>query len=105
MHTLLGMPMYGQSFTLEKIDANGLNERATGPGTAGQYTRAAGFLSFYEICEKVNQGGWTVVRDAEGRMGPYAYKDRQWVSYDDVDDIRRKTEFVKSMGLGGAMIW
>lgn len=100
-----GMPMYGQSFTLEKIDANGLNEKATGPGTAGQYTRAAGFLAFYEICEKVNQGGWTVVRDPEGRMGPYAYKDRQWVSYDDVEDIRRKTEFVKKMGLGGAMIW
>jgi chitinase len=36
------------------------------------------------------QGGWTVVKDPEGRMGPYAYKDRQWVGYDDVDTIRRK---------------
>jgi chitinase len=31
-----------------------------------------------------------VVKDPEGRMGPYAYKDRQWVSYDDVETIRRK---------------
>ncbi len=31
-----------------------------------------------------------MVKDPEGRMGPYAYKDRQWVSYDDVETIRRK---------------
>ena len=58
-----------------------------------------------EICDRINRGGWTVVRDPEGRIGPYAYNDRQWVSYDDVEDIRRKTKFVTEMGLGGAMIW
>ncbi len=31
-----------------------------------------------------------MVKDPEGRMGPYAYKERQWVSYDDVETIRRK---------------
>lgn len=38
-------------------------------------------------------------------MGPYAYRDRQWVSYDDVSMVRKKVELVKSMKLGGAMIW
>jgi chitinase len=102
---VMGMPMYGQSFTLADAKENGLNAKAPGPGQAGKYTRAAGFLAYYEICEKINSGGWTVVRDPQGRMGPYAYNGNQWVSYDDVEDIRRKTQYVKKMGLAGAMIW
>lgn len=38
-------------------------------------------------------------------MGPYAYSGDQWVSFDDIDTIQQKTEFLKSMGLGGAMVW
>ena len=42
---------------------------------------------------------------SEGRMGPYAYKDNQWVGFDDIDTIRRKSEYIRSMGLGGGMVW
>lgn len=49
-----------------------------------------GFLAYYEICSKIKNEGWTVVRDPEGRMGPYAYKDRQWASFDDVEMIKYK---------------
>lgn len=38
-------------------------------------------------------------------MGPYAYKGNQWTSYDDVAVIKRKSELVRDMKLGGAMIW
>lgn len=38
-------------------------------------------------------------------MGPYAYQKDQWVSFDDTLMIRHKSEFVKAMNLGGAMIW
>ena len=38
-------------------------------------------------------------------MGPYAFKGTQWVSFDDVAMIKHKSEYVKKMGLGGAMIW
>ena len=38
-------------------------------------------------------------------MGPYAYKGNQWVGFDDIDTIRYKSNYVKEMGLGGAMIW
>ena len=103
---VMGMSMYGQSFTLE-ISANknapGLNTKAPAGGQAGfvyaliimltyrfnnlfifsEFTRSAGFLAFYEICHKVNTGGWTVVKDPTGAIGSYAYKDRQWVSYDE----------------------
>lgn len=53
----------------------------------------------------VRSGGWTVVQDEEGALGPYAYRGNQWVSFDDVDMIRKKSELAKSMNIGGAMIW
>lgn len=46
---VMGMPLYGQSFTLSDAKNNGLNARAPGPGTAGEFTRAAGFLAYYEV--------------------------------------------------------
>jgi chitinase len=102
---VMGMPLYGQSFTLADAKNNKLNAKAPGPGQAGEFTRAAGFLAYYEICDRVFNHGWTVVKDPEGRIGPYAYKDNQWVSFDDQETLKRKTQFIKQMGLGGGMIW
>lgn len=45
----MGMPLYGQSFSLTDENKNGLNERAPLPGQAGEFTRAAGFLAYYEV--------------------------------------------------------
>lgn len=53
----------------------------------------------------MNNKGWTVVQDPLGRMGPYAYNGNQWVSYDDKNMLRKKSELVRSLGLGGGMIW
>lgn len=46
---VMGMPLYGQSFQLAEPSTNGLNARAPGPGQAGEFTRAAGFLAYYEV--------------------------------------------------------
>lgn len=46
---VMGMPLYGQAFTLSDAKNHGLNARAPGPGTAGEFTRAAGFLAYYEV--------------------------------------------------------
>lgn len=43
------MPLYGQSFSLADIGNRGLNEKSYGPGEAGEFTRAGGFLAFYEV--------------------------------------------------------
>lgn len=102
---VMGMPLYGQSFQLENTNNHGLNARAPGPGQAGEFTRAAGFLAQYEICDKILNQDWTVVEDPLGRMGPYAYKGNQWVSYDDEDTLRRKSHYIRHMGLGGGMVW
>ncbi|KMY91489.1 probable chitinase 10 [Drosophila simulans] len=102
---VMGIPLYGQSFTLGNTNSSGLNAKAPGPGEAGEFTRAAGFLAYYEICERVNRQGWQVVQDEFGRMGPYAYKGTQWVSYDSPDMVRKKSLLVRSLKLGGGMVW
>lgn len=82
-----------------------MNAPSYAGGEAGKYTRANGFLSFYEICDKTKRNGWTVVRDPQNRIGPYAYQGNQWVSYDDVENINKKANFMRSLNLGGGMIW
>lgn len=42
------------------------------------------------MCERVRKRSWIVTRDPEGRIGPYASRGNQWVSYDDISEIKRK---------------
>ncbi|KAE8573974.1 Putative chitinase [Halyomorpha halys] len=102
---VMGMPMYGQGFTLSSEKDHGLNAPAPRPAEAGEYTRAAGFLAYYEICDRIKNRGWTVVKDDQHRMGPYAYHGSQWVGFDDQEMIRLKSEYIRDMDLGGGMIW
>ena len=60
---VMGMPLYGQSFTLDNSKEHGLNAGARQKGSAGEFTRAPGFLAYYEICHRINEGKWTVVKD------------------------------------------
>lgn len=46
---VMGMPMYGQSFTLSSPLGRSLNQKSMGGGEAGRYTRARGFLAYYEV--------------------------------------------------------
>ena len=89
---VMGMPLYGQAFSLDwSAKDTGLNVKAK-KGKAGQFTRQAGFLAYYEICHNIKTQGWTVVQGSvePNRMGPYAFKDKQWVSYDDKAMIKYK---------------
>ena len=102
---IMGIPLYGQSFTLASARDNGLKNKTFGGGTAGEFTRARGFLAYYEICHNVINKGWKLVRDPKNRMGPYAYKGTEWVGFDDIETVKYKTEYIRNMGLGGAMVW
>ncbi len=51
---VMGMPMYGQGFTLANVSDHGLNAPAAGPSHAGEYTRSAGFLAYYEVSPLIN---------------------------------------------------
>lgn len=63
------------------------------------------FNNYSQICERTLKHGWTVVQNPARHIGPYAFKGDQWVSFDDAQQMKLKAEFIKSLGLGGGMVW
>lgn len=97
----MGIPFYGRSWILAGKD-NGYKSKTLRPGIFGN--SSDGFLDYIEICLMLKQGGWTVNRDNHFKV-PYMVKGNQWISYDDVQSVKDKAEFVKNKQLAGAMVW
>ena len=98
---LVGLAFYGRSFTLAGL-ASGLKAPTVAAGQPGSFTREAGFLSYYEICQ--NQSSWTNEYDSRGEV-PFAHKANQWVGYENRKSLEIKLEWLKAQGYGGAMVW
>jgi len=103
---ILGMGTYGRGVTLDNSNENGLYAPGNAPLSAGPYTREAGFWGYNELCEFMGnqRSKWTVVNDPYYKA-PYAYRERDWIGYDDPASIRTKAEYARDMGLGGGMVW
>ncbi|KAJ7331855.1 hypothetical protein JRQ81_014035 [Phrynocephalus forsythii] len=99
---LLGFPTYGRTFKLTSPDTS-VGAPASGTPPAGQYTKEAGFWSYYEICDALKNGA--TVEWIDDQAVPYAYKDSDWVGYDDKISFRYKAQFLKDNSLGGGMVW
>ncbi|CAH0564615.1 unnamed protein product [Brassicogethes aeneus] len=100
---VIGMPTYGRSFTLQNANKFGVHSAASGGGKEGVYTKEGGFLAYYEICEKL-QNGASYVWDEEMKV-PYAIDGDQWIGFDDEKSIRYKMKWIKENSFGGAMVW
>lgn len=100
---VVGLATYGRSFTLANSAQTGMNAATSGGGKAGEFTREAGFLAFYEICDMLKQGAsyhWD-----EEQAVPYAVQGDQWVGFDDELSIRNKVKWLNEQGYAGAMVW
>ncbi|XP_049548013.1 acidic mammalian chitinase-like [Anopheles darlingi] len=100
---ILGVPAYGRSFRLTNALGYGVRAPSDEAGDAGPYTKEAGFLAYYEVLDNL-QNGWIKVKDDKQKV-PYAYSDRQWMSYDDNESIANKCKYVGEHELGGVMMW
>ncbi|CAL4073812.1 unnamed protein product, partial [Meganyctiphanes norvegica] len=99
---ILGMASYGRTWTLNSSSNADLGAPATGPGTNGPLINATGFFGYNEICSSTE--GWK--NTVNPHIGaPYASNGSQWVGYDDLESIKLKSLWGKSLGLGGAMLW
>lgn len=100
---VIGLPTYGRTFTLANDTLTDVGAPALSGGLSGNYTQEAGFLAFYEVCDMLRAGA-TLVWDNEQQV-PYAFKDEQWVGFDDQRSLRMKVQWLRENGYSGVMIW
>ncbi|XP_062544538.1 chitinase-3-like protein 1 [Armigeres subalbatus] len=101
---ILGVPLYGRSFTLANAVENSVGAPVNGPGIAGPYSREPGVMGYNEFCEKLQTEHWDVYQSVEQR-GIYAVNGNQWLGFDDPTTIQLKMDYILQMDLGGAMVW
>ncbi|TRY70996.1 hypothetical protein TCAL_02426 [Tigriopus californicus] len=104
--TVMGVPFYGRAFTLMNPHDHDLGSKTKTTSFQGPYTREDGFLGYNEICEELMEqdNPWTTVWNEEHKA-PHMYKDTKWVSYDNEESIRVKSEYAYDNNLAGVMIW
>ncbi|XP_019369835.1 PREDICTED: acidic mammalian chitinase-like [Gavialis gangeticus] len=100
---VVGFPTYGHTFMLRDASDTAVGAPINGPGPAGPYTRQSGFLAYYEICTFLKNGAtqvWYTPQDV-----PYAYKDGEWLGYDNQKSFQIKVDWLEKSGFGGAVVW
>ncbi|BFY99793.1 hypothetical protein BsWGS_02833 [Bradybaena similaris] len=98
---VIGLALYGRSFTL--TSSNSAVGAPASAGAAGTYTKEAGYLAYYEICELLSKGAST--HTIADQHVPYLVSGNQWVGYDNEASLREKVRYIKTNGFGGAMVW
>ncbi|KAK8738799.1 hypothetical protein OTU49_003679 [Cherax quadricarinatus] len=101
---MVGMPTYGRSFTLTNVTKFDIGAEVSGGGHEGRYTQETGFMAYYEVCEFLFEDNTTLVWDNEQQV-PFAYRGDQWLGFDDERSLAVKTDWLKTEGLGGVMVW
>ncbi|WP_033820504.1 glycoside hydrolase family 18 chitinase [Kitasatospora sp. MBT63] len=98
----LGIPFYGRGWTgVPRGTTNGLFQTATGPGPG---TYEPGYEDYHKLKDMATSGGYTIYRDPVAGFS-YIYNGSVLYTYDDPTEIARKTAWIKSQGLAGAMVW
>ncbi|GJP74248.1 hypothetical protein CLOP_g4863 [Closterium sp. NIES-67] len=101
---MLGLAMYGRTWTLASTSDTGVGAAATGAGQAGPISQEPGILFYEEIEPLVTTGGYTATLDTPS-SSMYAVNGDQWVGYDDPSTITTKVNYAKAEGFGGWFFW
>ncbi|KAL6212993.1 hypothetical protein ACLB2K_018208 [Fragaria x ananassa] len=96
---VMGLPLYGKSWTLRDPKVNGVGAAAVGVGPGD-----GGVLVYHQIVHFNARTNATVVFDNE-TVSYYSYSGSTWIGYDDVGSVRLKVRFAKKLGLGGYFFW
>ncbi|CAD6440132.1 e97428b5-aa46-4c47-ab10-3b2ded088ea5-CDS [Sclerotinia trifoliorum] len=95
----LGLAFYGRSFTIASSDCDTPGCAYLSAGDEGVCSASAGILLSSEIEQIMSDNDLTPVfyKDA-------AWDNDQWVSFDDQDTFKLKSDFAKSQCLGGVLV-
>lgn len=102
---LLAVSATGYSYALARGDTDVRSplRGGDGRGRAGPFTATPGRMAYFEICYNVYRNSWARVFDTATSC-PYAYREQEWVTYDDADSVRAKVAFLRNQTLGGAAL-
>jgi len=123
---VMGVPFYGRAFFNTGTNNNGLYQTFSTPngdpyvgdpyvgdpslliGCDTCTARGEPRIATYNEIEKMMAGnfGYSYHFDQQTKA-PYLYhaKNRIFVTYDNADSLRYKTDYIKNQGLGGVMFW
>ncbi|XP_068598928.1 acidic mammalian chitinase-like [Brachionichthys hirsutus] len=97
----MGFAAYGRTFRLTSTDTS-VGAPASGPASAGPFTREAGFWSYYEICGFLKGASMQWIED---QKVPYAFKGNEWVGFDTRESYDIKVRYLQEQNFGGAFVW
>ncbi|XP_014671914.1 PREDICTED: chitinase-3-like protein 2 [Priapulus caudatus] len=104
---VVGLSLYGRCSQLEAAEKPAVGAKlrrgakACKPGT---YTREAGVLAYYEVCQKMQDQAYKIRFDPVQDV-PYMSKGDDWISYDNERSLHDKVMYMKERRLGGVMIY
>uniref|UniRef100_A0A182MND4 chitinase n=1 Tax=Anopheles culicifacies TaxID=139723 RepID=A0A182MND4_9DIPT len=97
---VLGVALFGRTYTLVNSETHGLTAPVSGPGIPGPHTAEGGYWAYFEICQEMKQSAWSVDWDEQGQC-PFAYRGNQWVGYENDISLAEKANYARFQKLGG----
>ncbi|KAL8887506.1 MAG: hypothetical protein Q9215_004928 [Flavoplaca cf. flavocitrina] len=104
-NVVMGLGFYGRSFKLSSPSCNKPGCTFSSGATAGACTGASGILSLAEIDRTIKQYSLTASYDAAAAVKWITWNSDQWVSYDDDQTFKQKSDYARDLGLSGTMVW
>ncbi|KAM7513327.1 hypothetical protein LguiB_012202 [Lonicera macranthoides] len=95
---VMGLPLYGHTWTLQDPNENGLRAPAVGAGPGN------GTLVYSQVVDFISNND-AIVEFDNGTASFYSYARGSWVGYDDVGSIKLKVQFARAKSLGGYFFW
>ncbi|XP_034942812.1 chitinase-like protein Idgf4 [Chelonus insularis] len=119
---VIGIPTHARTWKLGKSDSQRSSGvppvAANGPGDEGVVSSIPGFLSYAEVCNRLNDKSSSLIKiddylNNKNSYGSYAYRpynpksqeDGIWIGYESYVSAENKALFAKKNGLGGVAIW
>jgi len=90
---VLGVPFYARSYNLVVPIAQGMDVPVNGPGLG------RGKLNYTSVCHFLSSGA-TKEFEIHSQV-PFAYKDYDWVAYENELSVSLKAQWVVRAGMGG----
>ncbi|KAJ7559258.1 hypothetical protein O6H91_04G076000 [Diphasiastrum complanatum] len=101
---VLGLAMYGRSWTLANASETWIGAPAVGPGPPQPISGEPGFFFFSEIMQFLTNSNVSTVYDNR-TVCAYSFDSKTWVGYDNALSIANKVQYLMTRKMAGYFFW